>query len=31
MGDSRNAYKIMDGKSEGKRALGRSRRRWEDI
>jgi hypothetical protein len=26
----RNAYKIMVGKSEGKRQLGRPRRRWED-
>jgi len=26
----RNAYKILVGKSEGKRPLGRPRRRWED-
>jgi hypothetical protein len=25
-----NAYKILVGKHEGKRPLGRSRRRWED-
>jgi hypothetical protein len=27
----RNAYNILVGKSEGKKALGRPRRRWEDI
>jgi hypothetical protein len=26
----RNAYKILVGKSEGKRPFGRSRYRWED-
>jgi hypothetical protein len=26
----RNAFKILVGKPEGKRPLGRSRRRWED-
>jgi hypothetical protein len=26
----RNAWKILIGKSEGKRPLGRSRRRWDD-
>jgi hypothetical protein len=26
----RNMYKILDGKSEGKRPLGRPRRRWKD-
>jgi hypothetical protein len=26
----RNAYKILFGKSEGKRSLGRERRRWEN-
>jgi hypothetical protein len=26
----RNAYKVMVGKPERKRPLGRSRRRWED-
>jgi hypothetical protein len=30
MGDMRNAYKILVGKPEGKRPLGRSRCRWED-
>jgi hypothetical protein len=30
MADMRNAYKILIGKHEGKRPLGRSRRRWED-
>jgi hypothetical protein len=29
-GETTNAYKIMVGKSEGERQLGRSRRRWED-
>jgi hypothetical protein len=31
MGELRNAYKILAGKPEGKRRLGRPRRRWEDI
>jgi hypothetical protein len=26
----RNAYRILVGKPEGKRPLGRHRRRWED-
>jgi hypothetical protein len=30
MGKKRNAYKILVGKSEGKRPLGRPRRRWVD-
>jgi hypothetical protein len=30
MGDIRNAYKILFGKSEGKRLFGRLRRKWED-
>jgi hypothetical protein len=30
MGEKRNAYSILVGKSEGKRPLGRSRRRWVD-
>jgi hypothetical protein len=30
MGDMRNAYNTSVGKPEGKRPLGRSRRRWED-
>jgi hypothetical protein len=25
-----NAYRILVGKSEGKKSLGRPRRRWED-
>jgi hypothetical protein len=30
MGEEREVYKILVGKSEGKRPLGRPRRRWED-
>jgi hypothetical protein len=30
MRDMRNAYNILFGKPEGKRPLGRPRRRWED-
>jgi hypothetical protein len=30
MGEKTNAYRILVGKSEGKRPLGRFRRRWED-
>jgi hypothetical protein len=30
LGEKRNAYKIMVGKPEGKRPLGRPRRRWVD-
>ncbi|KAJ4428349.1 hypothetical protein ANN_24368 [Periplaneta americana] len=30
MGESRNAYRVLDGRPEGKRPLGRPRRRWED-
>jgi hypothetical protein len=29
-GEKSNAYRILVGKPEGKRPLGRSRRRWED-
>jgi hypothetical protein len=28
MGEKRNAYRLLVGKSEGKRPLGRPRRRW---
>jgi hypothetical protein len=28
--EMKNAYRILVGKSEGKRQLGRPRRRWED-
>jgi hypothetical protein len=30
MGEKKNACKILVGKPEGKRPLGRPRRRWED-
>jgi hypothetical protein len=30
MGETRNAYRILVGKREGKRLLGRPRRRWVD-
>jgi hypothetical protein len=28
MGEKRNAYRLLVGKPEGRRPLGRSRRRW---
>jgi hypothetical protein len=31
MGEKRDAYRILVGKPEGKRPLGRLRRRWENI
>jgi hypothetical protein len=31
MGEPRNAYRILVGKPEGKRPLGRPRRKWLDI
>jgi hypothetical protein len=31
MGQERKLYKVLVGKSEGKRPLGRPRRRWEDV
>jgi hypothetical protein len=30
MGEKRNAYRIFVGMPEGKRPLGRTRRRWAD-
>jgi len=30
LGEIRNIYKILDGKHEGNRPLGKRRRRWED-
>jgi hypothetical protein len=30
MGEMRNAHRILIGKPEGKRTLGRPVRRWED-
>jgi hypothetical protein len=30
MGETRNAYRTLVGKPEGKRPLGRPRRRWVD-
>jgi hypothetical protein len=30
MGEERKVYKALVGKPEGKRPLGRPRRRWED-
>jgi hypothetical protein len=31
MREKRNAYRILFGKPEGKRPLGRPRRRWVDL
>jgi len=30
MGEERGVHRVLVGKSEGKRPLGRTRRRWED-
>jgi hypothetical protein len=30
MGEKRGAYRVLVGKPEGKRPLGRQKRRWED-
>jgi len=30
MGDRKGVYRVLVGKSEGKKLLGRPRRRWED-
>ena len=30
MGEGRSVYRVLVGKPEGKRPLGRPRRRWED-
>jgi len=30
MGEGRDLYRVVVGKPEGKRPLGRPRRRWED-
>jgi hypothetical protein len=30
MGESRGVYRVLVGKSEGKRPLGRPRLKWED-
>jgi hypothetical protein len=30
MGEKRNAYRLLVGKPDGKRPLGRPRRRWVD-
>jgi hypothetical protein len=30
VGETRNAYRILVGKPEGKRSLGRPKRRWVD-
>jgi hypothetical protein len=30
MGEERKVYKVLEGKPEGKRSIGRPRRSWED-
>jgi hypothetical protein len=30
MGEERKVYKVLEGRPEGKRSLGRPRRKWED-
>jgi hypothetical protein len=30
VGEERNMYKVLMGKTEGKRPFGRPKRRWED-
>jgi hypothetical protein len=30
MGERRNVYRVLIGKHEGKKPLGRPRRKWED-
>ena len=30
MGEKKDAHRVLVGKPEGKRPLGRTRRRWED-
>jgi len=30
MGERRDVYRVLVGKTEGKKPLGRPRRRWED-
>jgi len=30
MGDRRGVYRVLDGKLDGRRPLGRPRHRWED-
>jgi hypothetical protein len=31
MGERRGVYRVLVGKPEGKRPLGRPRRKWEDV
>jgi hypothetical protein len=31
MGEEKGVYRVLVGKPEGKRPMGRPRRRWEDI